>query len=230
MKKSRLRTALIWVGSVIAGIIVVLGATYLILPQGPRESMSYDDTHLKDRPAVTAEHYMAAAGTPWATQAALDTMANGGNAVDAAVAALLALNVTYGEAASFPGVAPILIYDAGTKTVESYTGAGTAPAKATIDLFRSRGWTTVPKMDIWSQLLPASPDVIISILKKYGTKSFTELSAPAIKLARDGFPVHDTMLKNLNLSLIERIGFTVLMPYNSQVYLGGQWWRPLHHG
>ena len=78
--------------------------------------------------------------------------------------------------------------------------------------------------------MPASPDVIISILKKYGTKSFTELSKPAIKLAREGFPVHETMLKNFNISFVKRLGFTVMMPYNSQVYLGGQWWRPLHHG
>ena len=230
MKKGRLRSFLIWVGSIIAGIVVVLIITYLLLPKGPRESMAFDDPHLKDRPSVTSQHYMAAAGTPWATRAAMDTMANGGNAVDGAVAALLALNVTYGEAASFPGVAPILIYDAEKGTVESYTGAGKAPARATIELFKSRGWKSVPSMDIWSQLLPASPDVIISILKKYGTKSFTELSKPAIKLAREGFPVHETMLKNFNISFVKRLGFTVLMPYNSKVYLGGQWWRPLHHG
>jgi len=230
MKKQRFARFLYWAGAVIAGLILILGIIYLILPKGPRETMTFNDTHKVDRPSVISYNFMASTGTPWATQAALQVMENGGNAVDGAVAALLALNVTYGEAASFPGVAPILIYDAETKTVESYTGAGTAPAKATIELFTSRGWKTVPKMDIWSQLLPASPDVIVSIMDKYGTKSFTELSAPAIKLAREGFPVHDTMLKNLNLSLVERLGFTILMPYNSQVYLGGQWWRPLHHG
>jgi len=37
------------------------------------------------------------------------------------------------------------------------------------------------------------------------------------------------MLKDLDLSLVERLGYTILMPYNAQVYLGGQWWRPLHH-
>ena len=136
MKQRRFRRALVWMGSILVGIIAILGVIYLILPQGPRKGMTFADPHLKDRPAVMAQHYMAAAGTPWATQAAMDTMANGGNAVDGAVAALLALNVTYGEAASFPSVAPILIYDAGTKSIESYTGAGTAPARATIDLFR----------------------------------------------------------------------------------------------
>jgi gamma-glutamyltranspeptidase / glutathione hydrolase len=230
MKRRRLYKGLIWTGAILAGIVLVLGVTYLILPKGPRESMVYVDPHLKDRPGVQGQSYMAATGTPWATQAAMDTMANGGNAVDAAVAALLTLNVTYGEAASFPGVAPILIYNADKGIVESYTGAGKAPARATIELFQSKGWKTVPKMDIWSQLLPASPDVIIAILQKYGTKSFSELSAPAVKLAREGFPVHDTMMKNLDLSLFERLGFSIIMPYNAQVYMGGQWWRPLHHG
>ena len=228
--KRRLYRALAWTGAVLAGIILVLGITYLVLPKGPRETMQFNDPHKIDRPAAVSQRFMTATGTPWATQAALQTMENGGNAIDGAVAALLALNVTYGEAASFPGVAPILIYSAEKGIVESYTGAGTAPSRATIELFQSRGWKTVPRMDIWSQLLPASPDVIIAVLEKYGTKSFTELSAPAIKLAREGFPVHDTMLKNLNLSIIERLGFTILMPYNSQVYLDGQWWRPLHHG
>ena len=56
-----------------------------------------------------------------------------------------------------------------------------------------------------------------------------ELSREAIRLAEEGFPVHRIMLRNLDLSLIERIGFTLLMPYNAKVYLRGEWWRPLHH-
>lgn len=230
MKKGRLRSFLVRTGLVIAGLAVILGVIYLVLPKGPRETMPFNDPHLHGRTPVSSEQFMAATGTPWATRAALETMEKGGNAVDGAVAALLTLNVTYGEAASFPGVAPVLIYDASTGRVESYTGAGTAPTAATIEKFRGRGWKTVPEMDIWSQLLPASPDVIIAILTRYGTMSFAELSAPAIKLAREGFPVHDSMLKNLNLSVIERLGFAILMPYNAEVYLGGQWWRPLHHG
>jgi len=200
-------------------------------PSSPRDqSLAFDEPHLRARPAATSSGFMAATGNPWATRAALDVMERGGTAVDAAVAALLVLNVTYGEAASFPGVAPVLVYDAASGRVESYTGAGTAPAKATIDRFRSRGWKSVPEMDIWSQLLPASPDVIVALLERHGSLSFAELAAPAIALARRGFPVHDTMLKNLDLGFVERLGFAVLMPYNAKVYLDGQWWRPLRHG
>ena len=230
MRRHRFIKFLKRLGLSLLGIIALLAIVYLILPKGPRATMPFNDPHLVDRPAAKASQYMAATGNQWATQAALEVMSSGGNAVDAAVASLLVLNVTFGEAASFPGVAPVLVYDAKTGTVESYIGAGTAPAKATIDLFKSRGWDNVPTMDIWAQLLPASPDVIIALMEKYGTQSFAQVSAPAIRIAREGYPVHDTMLKDLNLSLIKRIGFTFLMPYNSQVYMSGQWWRPLHHG
>jgi gamma-glutamyltranspeptidase / glutathione hydrolase len=228
--RRRLLNILKGLGLALLALVVLVGFVYLFLPKGPRETMPFDDPHGVPRPAAKADHFMAATGNQWATRAALEVMENGGNAVDAAVAALLTLNVTFGEAASFPSVAPVLVYDARQGVVESYIGAGTAPAKASIDLFKSRGWENVPEMDIWAQLLPASPDVIVALLQKYGTKSFSEVSAPAIRIAREGYPVHDTMLKDLDLSLVERLGYTILMPYNSQVYLGGQWWRPLHHG
>ncbi|MFW6289213.1 MAG: gamma-glutamyltransferase family protein, partial [Spirochaetota bacterium] len=167
-------------------------------------------------------------GTPWATEAAMSTMDAGGNAFDAAVAALLMLNVTAGEASSFPGIAPTLIYHAASDEIVSYVGAGTAPAAATLDSYTNRGHETIPDLDILAQLLPASPDVMIRLLADYGTKSFEEVSRPAIRRAREGFPVTTTMHDNLDFSLIERIGFSILLPYNAEVYLDRQWWRPLH--
>lgn len=193
------------------------------------ELMEWEDPWQKKRVHVHAQDYMVVAGTPWAAQAAADVLDTGGNAFDAAVAALLVLNVTFGEAASFPGIAPLLIYDAKNKQSRSYVGVGTAPAAATIDAYKARGFETVPKMDIYSQLIPASPDVIASLLSQYGTRSFREVSAPAIKIANDGFPVHKIMLQNLDLNVFERFGFNFLLPYNSKVYLDGRWWRPLHH-
>ncbi|HEY9593623.1 MAG TPA: gamma-glutamyltransferase, partial [Spirochaetia bacterium] len=150
------------------------------------------------------------------------------NAFDAAAAALLALNVTHDEASSFPGIAPLVIYDAKTRRVLSYIGAGTAPAAATLARFTAKGYKTVPDLNIWAQLVPASPDVIVSLLRDYGTMSFAEVVAPAIALAREGVPVHHIMLHNMNMSLVKRIGLTVILPYNAQIYFGGQWWRPLH--
>ncbi len=200
------------------------------LPFGKRETMEFDDPQGESRPSAEADEYMAATGTPWATDTALDILEDGGNAVDAAVGALLMINVTFGEAASFPGVAPVVVYDSEAEAYRSYTGAGTAPEKATIEQFRSQGHETMPSLSIESQLLPASPDVAVELLKERGTMTFGEVVEPSIETAREGFPVHRMMLHNLDQSFIERLGFYLLMPYNVKVYLGGQWWRPLHHG
>ena len=210
-------------------IILLLAVIYLVLPKGPGELLEFDDPYRQERTLAESENFMAATGTPWATQAALDIMEQGGNAFDAGMASLLVLNVTFPAPASFAGVAPTLIYDSENDEIVSYSGLGTAPGAATIDLFKEKGHDTVPEMDIIAQLLPASPDTIIAVLDRYGTMSFTEISAAAIELAEEGYPVHKQMLDDLDFSIIERIGFTILIPYNAQVYLEGKWWKPLHH-
>jgi len=222
----------VWRGliSALLGVIIAVLLVILLLPRGPRETMEMpiEDPFNVPREAATADDFMAASGTPWATWAALDIMERGGNAFDAGMAALLALNITFPEDASFPSVAPVVIYVADTGEVLSYCGAGKAPEKATIEFYTSEGYETIPRLTILSQLVPASPDVLISVLDEYGTMSFGEISESAIKLARDGFPVHKAMKKQLDLSFLERFGFNLMMPYNVDIYLGGQWWRPLH--
>jgi gamma-glutamyltranspeptidase/glutathione hydrolase len=212
----------------IISIVVIAAILYALLPKGPRDPMEYSGLTKTEKALFVGDEYAAVTGTPWATQAALDVLAKGGTACDAAVSALLTLNVTHGEASSFPGVAPLMYYNASSGEVKSYIGAGKAPMAASIEKFAARGFETVPEMDIYAQLVPASPDVMVALLQECGTLPFSELVAPAIQLARDGFPVHAIMARNLNFSLIERIGLSFLLPYNAQVYLKGEWWRPIH--
>lgn len=211
-------------------LLGVLFLAYLALPTGPRDTMKFEDPQGKRRSAARGQEYMVVTGTPWATETAVQVLEDGGTACDATVAALLMINVTYGEAASFPSVAPLLHYNASNETIRSYAGVGTAPSKATIEFFRSQGHETVPRRSILAQLIPASPDAMVSLLQDCGTMSFGELARPAIQMAEQGFPVHNSMLENFEMGLFTRLGFTILMPYNAEVYLGGQWWRPLHHG
>ncbi|MDX9993141.1 MAG: gamma-glutamyltransferase [Anaerolineales bacterium] len=211
----------------LVGLVVVFGLVYALLPKGPRDPMQYNALTKTEKTLFVGDEYAAVTGTPWATQAALDVLAGGGTACDAAVSALLTLNVTHGEAASFPGVAPLIYYNAQSGQVKSYIGAGKAPMAASIEKFTARGYKTVPTMDIYAQLVPASPDVLTALLQECGTLPFSELAAPAIRLAREGFPTHAIMVRNLNFSLIERIGFSILLPYNAQVYIKSEWWRPV---
>lgn len=213
----------------ILGLVVValLALAVLILSSPSRPQLAFDDPYNAERLLLEAKEYAVVSGTPWATDAAIAILENDGNAVDAAVAAVLMLNVTFGEAASFPGVAPTLFYDANANKVHSYIGAGTAPKKASIEYFRKQGYVKVPTLNILAQLLPASPDVLIRLLQEHGTKSFSELIQPAIQKAREGFPVHHTMAKNLDLSIVERLGYHFLMPNASTVYFENRWWLPL---
>jgi gamma-glutamyltranspeptidase/glutathione hydrolase len=223
-----LKRILKWIGIGLLSLLLLALVMYAFLPKGPRDLMEYKDLTKTEKQLLKADDFAVVAGTPWASQAGYDVLAKGGNACDAAVASLLTLNVTHGEAASFPGVAPTMYYSARTGEVKSYIGAGKAPAAATIEKFKKRGFKTVPEMDIWSQLVPASPDVIVGLLTDCGTMSFGELAQPAIKIARTGFPMHSIMARNLDFSLLERIGFTILMPENSRVFIHSEWWRPVH--
>ena len=214
-------------GLTLLSLIILAFIAYAFLPKGVRDPMPFTFSTKTEKQLLTANEFAVVAGTPWATQAGYDVLARGGNACDAAVATLLTLNVTHGEASSFPGVAPTMYYNAQTGEVKSYIGAGKAPAAATIDKFKERGFETVPELDIWAQLVPASPDVISGLLTDCGTMSFSELVQPAIKIAREGFPAHPIMVRNLDFSLVERIGFSIIMPENSRIFIHGEWWRPL---
>ncbi len=216
-----------WFALALTALVLLLGLVYLFLPKQP-EIMTYTDRTGQPRALVTGEEYAVVTGTPWATEAAVSILEQGGNACDAAVAALLTINVTHGEAASFVGVAPAMYYDAQTGEVRSYIGAGKAPQAATLEAFRERGWEAIPATNIWAQLVPASPDVIVGLLSDCGTMSFSQVAAPAIQIAREGFPLHAIIYRNMDLSTIERIGFAVLMPENVRVWLKGQFWRPFY--
>jgi len=217
-----------WIGLGFLSLILIALVVYAFLPKGPRDLMEYTDTTKTEKQLLRANEFAVVAGTPWATEAGYRVLERGGNACDAAVAALLTLNVTHGEASSFPGVAPTMYFDARTGEVRSYIGAGKAPAAATIEKFKERGFETVPELDLWAQLVPASPDVIVGLLSDCGSLSFGELAGPAIEIAREGFPAHPIIVRNLDFSLVERIGFRVLMPENTKVFLRGEWWRPIH--
>src|SRR5512133_180598 len=188
-----------WLGIGLLSLILLALIVYAFLPKGPRDLMEYTDRTKTEKQLLQARQFAVVAGTPWATQAGYDVLERGGNACDAAVASLLMLNVTHGEASSFPGVAPTMVYNAQTGEVKSYIGAGKAPAAATIEKFKERGLETVPEqLDIWAQLIPASPDVIIGLLTDCGSMSFAELVQPAINIAREGFPAHPIIVRNLD--------------------------------
>lgn len=173
---------------------------------------------------VRADKWMVASGHELASEAGREMLRSGGNAYDAAVAMVMALNVTRFFSAGMVGVAPTLVYDAKAGKVRGYVGLGPAPMKATPEYMRRHGWPDAPFVGVNSQLMPASPDVWIAILEEYGTKSFGEAAAPAIRLCDPGHQINQTEANVMAQPGSYRFFMHLRWPYNYSIF-----YAP-HHG
>lgn len=144
------------------------------------------------QPMVQAHRYMVSAGHYLATEASIRMLEAGGNAIDAGVAAGIALGVVHSDQVQFSGVAPILIYLAERDEVVSIAGLGGWPAATQPDVFIRQHGGHIP-LGLLRTVVPAAPDAWITALARYGTMSFAEVAAPAIRYAREGFAVHPVM-------------------------------------
>ena len=147
---------------------------------------------LPQQPMVTARRHMCVAGHYLATEAGAAMLDAGGNAVDAGVAAGIALGVVHSDQVQFSGVAPMLVYSAERGEVVSIAGLGYWPRAASLELFRDRHGGGIP-IGLLRTVVPAAPDAWITALAAFGTMSFSEVAAPAIRYAREGFTVHPMM-------------------------------------
>jgi gamma-glutamyltranspeptidase/glutathione hydrolase len=133
------------------------------------------------RSDATGMHGVVVAGGAEAVAAGITTLRAGGNAVDAAVATILAQAVTDANAFCFGGEVPILIYDARRDTVEVIAGQGAAPRLATREHFASKG-ATIPLRGIEAAAVPATLDALLTALDRSGTRTFAEVAAPTLAI------------------------------------------------
>jgi len=129
---------------------------------------------------ATSKTGVVAAGAAEAVAAGITILEQGGNAADAAAATILALNVTDHGACSIGGEVPVLIFDAQQQTVKSLSGQGGAPlSPQAIDWYMQNG---IPNHDIKMAPVPSVVDLCITMLQRYGTKSFAEIVAPTLAI------------------------------------------------
>lgn len=144
------------------------------------------------RPSITGRRHMISAGHYSAAHAGFQILEAGGNAIDAGVAAGIALGVLQTDRVNFAGVAPIMIYLAKQQKVINIDGLGTWPRAASIEYFRREHGGVMPP-GILRTVMPAAPAAWIKALDQYGTMSFGEVAQAAIRLAREGFAMHGFM-------------------------------------
>lgn len=147
---------------------------------------------------VTAQHGMVVAQEPLAADVGVAVLKSGGNAVDAAVAVGFALAVTHPSAGNLGGGGFMLIRQANGKTT-FLDFREEAPKKATRDMYLDAdGNPTKDSIFGWrSSGVPGSVSGFALAHKEYGSKPWSELLAPAIKLATDGFTVSKALQSSL---------------------------------
>src|SRR5215510_3880456 len=128
---------------------------------------------------ASGKHGAVAAGGQEAVEAGLTVLRGGGNAADAAVGTILALSVTDATLFCFGGEVPIMVYDAKRNVVEVLCGLGAAPKLATREHFAKDG---IPGKGVEPAAVPGQLDACITALDRYGTKTFAEAVAPALKI------------------------------------------------
>ena len=148
------------------------------------------------RPNLMARNHLVVSGHYYASEAAFLILEAGGNAIDAGVAAGIAINVLQSEFTGFGGVAPTMIFLAGRREVVVISGVGTWPKAATCEYFHDHFGGRVPP-GILRTVVPAAPDIWLTALERYGTMSFGEVASAAIRFARDGFPMYPMMAERL---------------------------------
>lgn len=149
------------------------------------------------RPYVMGTRGVVVSGHHQASDAGLDMLKAGGNAIDAGVATVFAQAVTEFDRFGIGGEVPILIFSAEHGRVVAVNGQGQAPRKATPEWFRANGLHAIPGDCFLAAPVPAVVGSLILALEEFGTMSLGEVLAPAIRLAEEGYAVFPTYLQNL---------------------------------
>src|SRR6266540_2716634 len=144
----------------------------------------------KTRSAVRAMNGMVATSQPLASAAGLRILQQGGNAVDAAVAAAAALCVVEPMMVSPGGDMFAIVWDAKRKELKGLNASGRSPAAISIDELKRRGIDRMPSEGIHTVTVPGAVDGWAKILERYGTMKLAQVLQPAIEYA-DAFPIDE---------------------------------------
>ena len=145
------------------------------------------------RSEVIAQHGMAATSHPLATQAALDILKQGGNAVDAAIAANSMLALMEPTGCGLGGDLFAIVWDARTEKLHGLNSSGRSPYSLTLEDFKKLGLKKIPDRGPLSVSVPGAVAGWFALHEKFGKLPMRTILAPAIRYAREGFPVSEVI-------------------------------------
>ena len=161
------------------------------------------------RSEVMARNGMVASSQPLAVQAGVDVLRRGGNAIDAAVATAAVLSVVEPMNVGPAGDLFAIIYIASEKKLYALNASGKAPSGQTLARMNAAGYawdatnwgpgSGMPGAGILTVTVPGSVWGWAEVLRRFGTKTFTETLQPAIDYAEQGFPISERIASDWRL-------------------------------
>jgi len=151
----------------------------------------------QNRPDVRGIQGAVSAGHPLAAAAGYDVLRRGGNAMDAAVAMAGVLAVVRPHMNGVGGDAFALVYDGESGEVAALNGSGRAGALATPAFFQENFAGEIPSRGPGSVSVPGTVAAWADALERFGTMELAEILAPAIRYAREGFPVSARLAQDI---------------------------------
>jgi gamma-glutamyltranspeptidase/glutathione hydrolase len=172
---------------ILASVLVV--TTPLAQAPGDRPAGNMRGT----RSAAVARHGMIATSQALASAAGLKVLQDGGNAIDAAITAAAVLAVIEPSMNGIGGDLLAIVWDAKTKRVYGLDATGRSAYAATPEEFAKRGHKTMPGGGVLTVDVPGVVEGWHQLLTRFGTISLARALQPAIRYAREGFPVQEIM-------------------------------------
>jgi gamma-glutamyltranspeptidase / glutathione hydrolase len=151
------------------------------------------------RSEVIAQNGMAATSQPLATQAALDILKKGGNAIDAAIAANAVLGVVEPTGCGIGGDLFAIIWSADKQKLYGLNASGRSPRSLRLEYFKSKGYDFIPSFGPLPVSVPGCVDGWFEMHDIFGRLPMKDILQPAINYAREGFPVTEVIAYSLQV-------------------------------
>ena len=164
-------------------------AVLLLMGIGMQFPVMQPQDRSQGRSMVMTRYGIVAAESPLAAQAGAAILAQGGSAVDAAVAANAVMGVVAPMMDGMGGDLFAIVYDSKSNKLYGLNASGWSAKALTVEFLQSKGITKMPSEGIHSVTVPGAVDGWSKLLRRFGKKKISEVLAPAIQYAREGFPV-----------------------------------------
>ena len=152
------------------------------------------------RSEVIGQHGMVATSHPLATQIGIDVLKKGGTAIDAAIAANIALGLMEPTGSGIGGDLFAIVWDAKEQKLFGLNASGPAPQSISLDYFKQQKLAKIPPFGPLPVTVPGAVDGWVKLHEKFGNQSFASLFEPTIGYAKKGPPVTETIAYYLDRS------------------------------